>query len=421
MGLAFLASTLTPATAQNWKQTTSMTAARFTHTATLLPSGKVLVTGGHSSPLSVANIVATSDLYDPSTATWTSAGTMGSVRWMHTATLLLNGKVLVAGGDNATADLYDPALGTWSRATSMSSARRSHGATLLPSGKVLVSGGFSGSGLSSAETYDPATGTWLNSGAMNATRCYHTATLLPGGKVLVAGGYSGSGSTILSSADLYDPASGAWTRTGSMTTTRQLHTATLLPNGRVLVAGGTGDLSGKPSRATAEIYDPSTGIWTSTATMSVERIQHTSTLLPNGKVLVTGGFNGLTRLATTETYDASSGAWSVAGPMTTARVIHTATLLPNGKVLVAGGEDGINCHASAELSLIPAVLNIRTAVFLDSTTLEVGTSYQIQTSTNLLNWANYGAPFTATNSSWESSDIWKANRTGQLHFRLQQQ
>ena len=111
-----------------------------------------------------------------------------------------------------------------------------HTATLLPNGKVLVAGGYNSGYLTSAELYDPASGSWSATGSLNTARQAHTATLLPNGKVLVAGGDNGSG--YLTSAELYDPASGSWSATGSLNTARYFHTATLLPNGKVLVAGG---------------------------------------------------------------------------------------------------------------------------------------------------------------------------------------
>ncbi|MFC1679466.1 kelch repeat-containing protein, partial [Elusimicrobiota bacterium] len=320
----------------------AMSKVRGAHTATLLPNGKVLVAGGDGtvSP-------STAELYDPSAGTWTGTGSMSESRGYHTATLLPNGKVLVAGGSDSgtlsTAELYDPSAGTWTGTDSMSAVRRWHTATLLQSGKVLVAGGQSTGGiwLSTAELYDPSAGTWTGTGAMSDSRYDHTAMLLPSGKVLVAGGYDGSE---LSTAELYDPSAGTWTGTGAMSVPRRLHTATLLPNGKVLVAGGRTVGS---YLSTAELYDPSAGTWTGTGALSVSRGRHTAILLPNGKVLVAGGY-GSSALSTAELYDPSAGTWTGTGALSESRYQNTTTLLPNGKVLVAGG-DNSSYLSTAEL------------------------------------------------------------------------
>ena len=208
-----------------------------------LPRLRLVVAKGLSYPV----------LIDPS---WVTTGRMSTERAYHTATLLPSGKVLVVGGFNgsgavSSAELYDPASGSWSNTGNLSTAREQHTATLLPSGQVLVVGGDSccpvlfesraagwGGGsnsLSSAELYDPASGTWTATGSLVTARFRHTATLLPSGQVLVAGGADRDS---LSSAELYDPASGNWTATGSLVTARTQHTATLLSSGQVLVAGG---------------------------------------------------------------------------------------------------------------------------------------------------------------------------------------
>src|SRR5205807_9352939 len=279
-----------------------MTVARTAFTATLLPNGKVLVAGGD--PASVGTLpgaTATAELYDPSTGSWSITGSMAFPRNGHTATLLPNGKVLVAGGATpgtayggavqsaatASAELYDPATGSWSVTASMATARYAHTATLLPNGKVLVAGGYNGSGTTAgAELYDPATGSWRSTGSMATARLNHTATLLLGGDVLVAGGYTGMGST--SDAELYDPATGRWSRTGSLGVTSENSTATLLPSGKVLIAGGDACCGG-PHLAGAALYDPSTGEWTVTGSMTTSRTGATATLLRSGKVLVAGG------------------------------------------------------------------------------------------------------------------------------------
>src|SRR5438067_1511338 len=185
--------------------------------------GKDLVIAGPASALSLS----------PADAPFTfdNTGSLVTARYLHTATLLPNGKVLVAGGFGssvplASAELYDPASGTWTATGSLGTARYYHTATLLPNGKVLVAEGANSSGdLASAELYDPASGTWTATGSLGTAREVHTATLLPNGKVLVAGGANSSGA--LASAELYDPASGTWSATGSLAVARYYHTATL--------------------------------------------------------------------------------------------------------------------------------------------------------------------------------------------------
>jgi hypothetical protein len=332
--------------------TGSLNVARNTHTATLLKDGKVLVAGGLSYSLS---FILSAELYDPASGIWSTTGSMSVGRADHTATLLNNGKVLVAGGGSDITELYDPTTGIWSTTGSMSVVHYHHTATLLDNGKVLVAGGqsvlgFSSTTFASAELYDPITGIWSTTGSMSVGRADHTATLLNNGKVLVAGGQVGS--STIASAELYDPDAGTWSTTGSMNVGRNTRTATLLKDGQVLVAGGYGAVW--PYQvASAELYDPDAGTWSTTGSMNIGRNGHTTTLLNNGKVLVTGGWDGSSNIASTELYDPDAGTWSTTGGMNIGRAGHKTTLLNNGQVLVAGG-GGIPPLDSAELgTLIP--------------------------------------------------------------------
>ena len=319
-----------------------MIEARNEYTATLLLDGTVLVAGGSS--VDGGGDLTSAELYDPATGTWTATGSMVSWARRHTATRLLDGKVLVTR-EGGHAELYDPSNGSWTATKNMIVAKRTPvTATLLLDGRVLVTGVSSSSEeplSSSAELYDPRTGSWTATGSMIEPRYAYTATRLTNGKVLVAGG-TARGGPVLKSAELYDPSTGSWTATGSMNDAHaDGHIGVLLDDGRVLVAGGFNSLGPDPlDRPTsAEVYDPGTGSWTATGSMIEARYFQTATLLPNGTVLVGGdsSFVGpLTDPATVELYDPSTGNWTATASMIEIRSIQTATLLLDGRVLVTG-------------------------------------------------------------------------------------
>src|SRR3989304_3352953 len=225
-----------------------MATARHEATANLLSNGKVLIAGGYNN----SDTLSTAELYDPATGSFTPTGSMVTGRVWHTATLMPNGKVLIAGGRNqisvplSSAEVYDPGPGGMGIFTPTSGfmgiARLGHTATLLPNGKVLIAGGRNdASAHSSAELYDPATGFFTPTiQRMRTPRHDHTPTLLPNGRVLIAGGWDSSGSVYASysSTEIYDPVTGFFAVSGSMDIARYVHRATLLSNGKVLITGG---------------------------------------------------------------------------------------------------------------------------------------------------------------------------------------
>ena len=340
--------------------TATMNTARRSATATLLPNGKVLIAGGADI---TGDAFASTELYDPASNSFATSGTaiMNVARYRATATLLSNGKVLIAGGEDSngaalgSTELYDPIANSFaaSGTPTMNIARDTATATLLPNGKVLIAGGFGATGdLASTELYDPASNSFATSGTptMSSNRYGATATLLPNGLVLIAGGTDISGP--VTSTDLYDPATNTFAATGTatMNVARYYATATLLPNNKVLIAGGYGDSGVLNS---TELYDTASNSFATSGTASMNAARNfyqTATLLPNGDVLIAGGEGANGDLSSTELYTPSSNSFATSGTaaMNVARDSATATLLPTGQVLIAGGANS-TALASTEL------------------------------------------------------------------------
>jgi N-acetylneuraminic acid mutarotase len=326
----------TEASPGTWQPAGSTLTARGAHTASLLRDGRVLIAGGGGD---ANRVLDSAEIFDP-TAGWSAAASMANARFGHTATVLDDGRVLVAGGLGqgtflSSAELYDPTSGSWSLAGPLSAARARFTATLLRDGRVLAVGGAGvGGAIASAEIYDPRIRAWSAAGAMRDARQFHTATLLGDGRVLVVGGIAPDGQR-LATSEIFDAGTGAWSPAASMPGTRGAHTATLLTGGTVLVAGGS-DAFG--CLATALSYDPAADTWTSVGNMASARATFGSALLEDGRVLAAtscarSGPNA-------ELFDPIARTWSPAGTMTFGtRGLPTVTTLGDGRVLVVGGED----------------------------------------------------------------------------------
>jgi hypothetical protein len=318
-----------------WSTGGALPAATAGTTAVRLGNGRLLVTG------------TTTALFDPVANRWTPAP--ATARRGHTTVLLADGRVLVAGGRTdtdvlASAELYDPVSNTWTATGSLSTARADHSATVLPNGKVLVAGGNgTRATLASTELYDPATGTWSAGAPMTEARAAHPAVLVAG-RVLVVGGSMTTAS--LAYCELYDPAANTWAPTGNLATPRTGHQATRLPDGTVLVTGGdtVGTLPDGTydarSLTTTERFNPTTGVWSAAAPMPGPRTRHRAIVLRTGRLLVTGGTGGptfTTGFSSALTYDPATDRWTATSALRTGRWAHVVADLTDGRIVVAGG------------------------------------------------------------------------------------
>lgn len=373
-----------------WRSTTAPTVARSGHTATLLSNGKVLVIGGCCTT-DGENALASAEIYDPASESWTLTGSLAEGRFNHSATLLTGpgcgahcGKVLVAGGDSmvatsdlllgtfrtqiASVELFDPAAnsgtGAWSSAPPLHHPRAGHTASLLRNGRVLATGGSAGFGerLASSEIYDPSLGlqgAWQATGPLQDPRDSHTATLLSTGEVLVAGGLGyrdladpdADGTiAILDSAEVYQPTTGLWRQVGPLATARLQHSATLLGGGacsrtpsptycnKVLVAGGNNNAPGDPALNSSELYGGAE--WAGPGLLKAASMGHVAALLPNGKVLLAGGGGSRVRRNTSQLYDPATNSWSWTASSIKGSDSVRAVVLPSGPRAACGANCG---------------------------------------------------------------------------------
>jgi hypothetical protein len=282
----------------------SMTRRRERHTATLLTDGRVLVAGGEERDPAGALIStsATAELYDPPANVFAPIAAMSTGRANHTATLLIDGRVLITGGEAAgSAEIFDPVTGVFTLAGPMVCPRSNHTATLLPDGTVLVLGGDSSG---SAERFDPSTGLFSSAGAMSVGRSGHAATMLASGQVLIVGGDT------LGSAELFDPIAGTFVATGSTSVPSHTSlTATPLPGGEVLVLGELLPPSGflGKEKLGAEIFGPALGEFRSGGRPLRSMLPaHQATPITGGWVLVTG----VSETCSSQPPSGGSSSWS---------------------------------------------------------------------------------------------------------------
>jgi len=345
------------------------------------PVSKVLIAGNSIPDVFGYRPPTSTDIYDPSSKSFSPRAFMNQPGSGQTATSLQNDSFLFAGGD---AELYLPRDDSFA-AVPTTSARTSHTASLLSDGRVLIAGGFGdadGRPTANCEVYDPGSppvgGFTAWDHPMNVGRAGHTATTLNDGRILMAGGQDNQGNRATDSAEIFDPKDGTFSPVrnvrpdGSsdfhaMKNPRCFHTATKLSSGKVLIVGGLDSGDPQSRWLTGEIYDPtSSGEFplgsfafvgkpeTGANLMDDGRAFHTATLLDNGNVLIAGGATSIALgdakgLPTASLYvplesdpfhSPTGSFFGVPSGMSHARGGHAAVKLKDGTVLIAGGIDG---------------------------------------------------------------------------------
>lgn len=325
--------------------------------ATLLSDARVLVTGGTRTGDSGAVFNREAEIYDPAAGTFAATGPMSVGRINHAVAPLNDGRVLIVGGTSdgtnaiAVAELFDPAAGEFRVAGNTAVPRNGATATRLKDGRVLIVGGVFARGDSlflvlAAEIFDPATGAFAVGSNIQKARVGHEAITLPDGRVLIIGGLGpdplGPGLLLVKEIEAYDPATGAFTTIGELREGRQGPEVTLLPDGKVLISGGLGLTADQQAVTsnTLEVFDPATGTSSAPVAMSGPRRNHVAVALTDGRVLLAGGTtpegNGQST-ASAELFDPAAGTTTPIGTMTEPRTQAAAVRLQDGSVLIVGG------------------------------------------------------------------------------------
>ena len=423
MSIWFASQISVTAQLDTWTTAGSLLTPRTGHTATLLLDGRVLVVGGFLDFSITRTVAAVAELYDPATDIWTATGKLHTARSGHTETLLRDGRVLVVGGFlsrdvvTASVELYDPTSGSWCEPRFLFTARGSHSATLLNDGRVLVAGGrrSSQSPTATAEIFTAARvcndAGWTFAANLNAARERLSATLLQDGRVLVISFQEIDGLT-LASSELYDPVGDRWIDSESPSVTGGNHAATRLADGRVLAAGV---IESGPSTAfhKAEIYDPLTDAWHTTGRRTA--CDFTFSGSRSIIAIVLGDGRAMAVACRSELYDPATVRWTDAGNLNSPRTGHTATLLADGRVLVAGG------HNRDDQSLI-ASAETYDYVQLLYPQLALGGGFEVVLFVSNLNQRRWTGRGELDGGNWPLDRPWSMDgqdRTGQSGFAIE--
>ncbi|WP_413292987.1 kelch repeat-containing protein [Bdellovibrio sp. HCB185ZH] len=319
----------------SWINNTALLHGRAGNTATVIKNGMVLFTGGqpYAEAAAFSNTTA---IYDPDTNTMIAGPDMAEARFYHTATLLPSGKVFVAGGINmttgesTTGEIYDPNSNTFT-SVALPRARYLHSAFVLPNGRLLLTGGVNSLGTPlENDVYDPTTGTWSTLGNRPSGDAIEVVYPLNDSEFLLLGAYG---------TKKYNFTTDTWTPLATAPVSRTFPVVARMTSGLVLVAGGTDGGTGNPSDA-VEIYNPETDTWTTAASLDTPLVSMTAHALPDGKVAIIGGNQSVSQSvaeSAVRIYDPSTNQWSFGTPLSEARFSHSSVELLDGQIVIFGG------------------------------------------------------------------------------------